>query len=63
MHQNAQVGVFAQLATVEDRRLAEVLSAAYMGAMQARAFFDVYFFIFYCLFGSMYFLRGGYSGC
>lgn len=28
------VGVFAQLATVEDRRLAEVASAAYAGAMQ-----------------------------
>jgi len=26
--------VFTQLATVEDRRLAEVLSAAYLGAMQ-----------------------------
>ncbi|GBF97420.1 hypothetical protein Rsub_09586 [Raphidocelis subcapitata] len=28
------VGVFAQLVTVEDRRLAEVLSAAYLAAMQ-----------------------------
>jgi hypothetical protein len=32
-----QVGVFAQLATVEDRRLAEVLSAAYLAAMQVRS--------------------------